>query len=66
MQLSELEQQISEKLELINQMNSLLVQRAARINELETLLGSCDHNKQVSCIACSNRLLCCTGETIRL
>jgi len=48
MQLSELEQQISDKLELTTQMNSLLVQRAARIDELETLLGSYDQNKQVN------------------
>ena len=48
MQLSELEQQMSDKLELTNQMNLLLVQRAARIDELETLVGSCDANKQVS------------------
>ncbi|XP_065901263.1 paramyosin-like isoform X2 [Dysidea avara] len=47
MQLSELEQQMSDKLELTNQMNLLLVQRAARIDELETLVGSCDANKQV-------------------
>ena len=66
MQLSELEQQISDKLELTTQMNSLLVQRAARIDELETLLGSCDPNKQVnvSCVATEYMTLFFTGETI--
>ena len=42
MQLTELEQQISSKLELTNEMNSLLVQRACRIEELENVLASVD------------------------
>lgn len=42
MQLVELEQQISSKLELTNEMNSLLVQRACRIEELENMVASFD------------------------
>ena len=37
-QLSEMEQQMSTKLELTDEMNSLLVQRADRIEELENML----------------------------
>ena len=40
MQSTELEQQISNELELTNEMNSLLVQRACRIEELEKTLAS--------------------------
>lgn len=39
MQLMEVEQQMSSKLELTNEMNSLLVQRADRIEELENMLA---------------------------
>ena len=39
MQLMEAEQQMSSKLELTNEMNSLLVQRADRIEELENMLA---------------------------
>lgn len=41
-QLTELEQQISSKTELANEMSSLLAQRAYRIEELENLLASLD------------------------
>lgn len=40
MQLTESEQQMSNNLELTNEMNSLLAQRACRIKELENMLGS--------------------------
>jgi len=65
MQLSELEQQLSGKLELTNQMNSLLVQRAARINELER---SCDLHKQVPYMLKHTLIVISrfAGETIRV
>jgi len=46
MQLAELEQQISSKLELTNEMSSLLVQRASRIEELENMMASYDLSRQ--------------------
>ena len=65
MQLSEMEQQLSDKLELTNQMNSLLVQRAARINELE---GSFELHKQVPYVLKHALILTSrfAGETIRV
>ena len=48
MQLAELEQQISSKLELTNEMSSLLVQRASRIEELENMVASFDLTSTLS------------------
>jgi len=42
MQLTELEEQVSSKIELTSEMNSLLAQRGCRIEELEKILASFD------------------------
>ena len=47
MQLTEFEEQVSGKMELTDEMNSLLAQRACRIEELEKILASFDSTGKI-------------------
>ena len=67
MQVTELEQQISSKLELTNEMNCLLVQRAHRIEELENMLASFNCNDASSfCNGGIDQVGACTDVIIAI